>query len=75
MKEMIQIQQQKKTIKLNKSFYSKESVLAAMNDFSEICSLNLKETNSHFLIDLISKEENTEKIEFEFCNYCLSLMK
>lgn len=72
---MIKIQQQKKQIKLNKSFYPKEIILAAINDFSEICIFLLKESDNYFLLDFEPKIEDNPDISNEFCNYCLGLLK
>lgn len=59
-------------IKLNKSFYDKESIKDAIVDFKGIC--NGKILNDNIEIELIQKEE-VENLKEEFCNYVLGLMK
>ncbi len=59
-------------IKLNNKFYSKEIIEEALKDFKEVCDGKI--LNDSLEIELKPKE-NVDKLNNEFCNYVLGLMK
>jgi hypothetical protein len=59
-------------IKLNNKFYSREMIEVALKDFKEACEGKI--LNNDLEIELMPKE-NVDKLNGEFCNYVLGLMK
>lgn len=59
-------------IKLNNKFYKKQIIKEALNDFKEVCEGEI--LNDSIEVELKPKE-NVERLEEEFCNYVLGLMK
>tara|TARA_Y100000310_G_scaffold315920_1_gene367061 strand:+ start:170 stop:382 length:213 start_codon:yes stop_codon:yes gene_type:complete len=62
-------------IKLNKSFYTLNSIKATINAFEGICDAKVKEDKKKFLIYLVPKESDLNLLSFEFANYALGLMR
>ena len=63
----------------NKSFYSQNTILEAINDFNNLCTGNLKPGENDFIVELRCKlrinNHELSIIGHEFCNYTLGLMK
>lgn len=59
-------------LRLNNKFYNKEAVKEALKDFKDICKGKI--LNDKMEIEL-KPEGVARKLEEEFCNYVLGLMK
>jgi hypothetical protein len=71
-------QNKKIKIKFNPAFYSKPTLLEALNDFKNLCEGSLKHNSSDFIIEMTCKdmsEKDFFRVGNEFCNYTLGLMK
>ncbi len=62
----------KMKVKLNNKFYSRRIIEGALKDFKEVCDGKI--LNNSLEIELNPKE-NVDKLDDEFCNYVLGLMK
>lgn len=65
-----------KEVVLPKEFYKKTSILKAIEDFSKVCKVAIREDKNNFylLISDVKTETETEKVVNEFLNYILGLM-
>ena len=59
-------------MKLNSKFYSREALEGAIAAFRQMCDISCAEKEGYFHLNFSPEEE---KIDQEFANYCLGLMK
>ena len=63
-------------MKLNNNFYSEESIKNTLVAFSNVCNVSYQRKEGYFEIMITPKIEcEVTRVEKEFSNYCLSLMK
>ena len=62
-------------VKLNKLFYKKEAIKETILEFKKVCGCLVKEDDKYFLIYIKKKDKDLKKLNFEFANYALALMK
>ena len=63
-------------VKLNKQFYSKQSLKQAIKEYSSIATLKLKEQGGYYYVDIKpAGPEYKSIINDEFANYVLALNK
>ncbi|MEM4336454.1 MAG: HxsD-like protein [Candidatus Woesearchaeota archaeon] len=66
-------------VKLNKELYYENVIKQAIKDYKKICDATIKDEGKYYNILLQNKKKirgvNEEIIKYEFCNYCLGLMK
>ncbi|MGM5481848.1 MAG: HxsD-like protein [Nanobdellota archaeon] len=64
-----------KTVRFEKELYSKNAILAAINDFKDFVEGDLKEDKETHKVKLKTKRENPEETIKEFKNYTLGMTK
>ena len=72
---MIEIEENKIKIELNKKFYDLDAVKESLKDFNKVCNGTI--ANKKVIeITLKPKDKSlTNILGYEFCNYVLGLMK
>lgn len=63
-------------LRLNKRFYNADDVKSAADDFEDICTIDVREDDNIFItITPKSPEQDISRLEQEFANHVLMLMK
>lgn len=66
--------EKKKQIKLNKQFYSRDSVMSARKKFRDFVDLEIIEDETHYNI-ILNKDCSDDDLLNEFANHCLAESK
>lgn len=63
-------------VSLNKLFYTEDAINQTIEDFSEICKIELQDSDSKFNLTIVPEDiSGIDVLGQEICNYVLGLMQ
>ena len=72
---MIEVEENKIKIKLNKQFYDLNAVKESLKDFNKVCNGTIANKKGIEIVLKPKDKKLTNILGYEFCNYVLGLMK